>query len=68
MGLIPLNRRSKYWSVIWLASIWAIWLSRNDLIFNYVRPSAQKIFEDARFEVWLWIKGSIGSNSITFSD
>ncbi|CAL0318787.1 unnamed protein product [Lupinus luteus] len=68
MGLNPTNRLSKYWSVIWLATIWTIWLARNDFIFNSIRLITHKIFEDARFKAWLWIKGSLGSNFFSLAD
>ncbi|KAF1896371.1 hypothetical protein Lal_00034069 [Lupinus albus] len=55
--------------VIWLAIIWAIWLSRNDLIFNNVTPSPQQILDSAKVKLWLWIKGQNGMDSATmYSD
>ncbi|KAF1895933.1 hypothetical protein Lal_00033938 [Lupinus albus] len=45
MCMVKDRKRRKIRSVIWLATVWAIWLSRNDLIFNSVKSSLNQIFE-----------------------
>ncbi|KAF1871848.1 hypothetical protein Lal_00020643, partial [Lupinus albus] len=61
-----LDKKScKFWSVVWLATVWAIWLSRNDLIFNNTSITPQHILESARVKSWLWIKGQRGMDSST---
>ncbi|KAF1861709.1 hypothetical protein Lal_00026130, partial [Lupinus albus] len=66
MGLVNDRKCWKFWGVIWLATIWEIWLSRNDLIFNNVSPSPHQILDSARVKYWLWIKGQMGIDSATF--
>ncbi|KAF1894928.1 hypothetical protein Lal_00022422 [Lupinus albus] len=65
MGLIKDKKSCKFWSVVWLATVWAIWLSRNDLIFNNTSITPQHILESARVKSWLWIKGQRGMDSST---
>ncbi|KAF1865987.1 hypothetical protein Lal_00041685 [Lupinus albus] len=45
MGMVKDRNSWKLWSVIWLATTWAIWFSRNDLIFNSIKSSLQQIFK-----------------------
>ncbi|XP_019451803.1 PREDICTED: uncharacterized protein LOC109353899 [Lupinus angustifolius] len=63
MGMVPHRRCLNYWNILWLATIWAIWRSRNDFIFNSVHPSVEKIFEAARVTSWLLINGKRASFS-----
>ncbi|KAF1868903.1 hypothetical protein Lal_00048182 [Lupinus albus] len=48
MGLVKDKKCYKVWSVVWLATVWAIWLSRNDLIFNSNLNTPQQILDSAR--------------------
>ncbi|KAF1893310.1 hypothetical protein Lal_00001766 [Lupinus albus] len=66
MGMVKDKKRWSLWSVLWLATIWAIWLSRNDIIFNASKP--YHIFESARVKVWLWIKSQQWEEHITYND
>ncbi|KAF1875063.1 hypothetical protein Lal_00007679 [Lupinus albus] len=56
LGLVKDRKSWKFWSVIWFATIWAIWLSRNDFIFNNVNRSLLHILDSAKVKSWLWIK------------
>ncbi|KAF1874479.1 hypothetical protein Lal_00029906 [Lupinus albus] len=42
------EKTKQYSSVFWFATMWAIWLSRNELIFNKAESSPKQIFESAR--------------------
>ncbi|KAF1888790.1 hypothetical protein Lal_00036832 [Lupinus albus] len=54
LGMMHNRKRWKVWSVVWLATIWALWLTRNDIIFNNVTISSHKILDYAKVKVWLW--------------
>ncbi|KAF1886758.1 hypothetical protein Lal_00045995 [Lupinus albus] len=68
LGLVKDRKSWKFWSVIWFATIWAIWLSRNDFIFNNVNSSLLHILDSAKLKSWLWIKSQRGLNSTIYSD
>ncbi|KAE9604056.1 hypothetical protein Lalb_Chr11g0067301 [Lupinus albus] len=53
MGMISNNRLSKFWSIILLVTPWAIWLSKNDFIFNSIKHSLHKTFYSAKVKSWL---------------
>ncbi|KAF1864448.1 hypothetical protein Lal_00021871 [Lupinus albus] len=67
-GMVKDRKCRKAWSIIWFATVWAIWRSRNDFIFNNVRHSALQIMDAARVNAWLWIKNILGLNSFVYSD
>ncbi|KAE9608493.1 hypothetical protein Lalb_Chr08g0236321 [Lupinus albus] len=56
MGMVKDKKRWPLWSAFWFATIWATWLSQNELIFNATKLSQNHIFEYARVKSWLWIK------------
>ncbi|KAF1861525.1 hypothetical protein Lal_00025877 [Lupinus albus] len=68
MGMVKDRKLWKFWSVIWFASIWAIWLSRNDFIFNNVRPSLLHILDSAKVNSWIWLKCQCRLNSSLYAD
>ncbi|KAF1871323.1 hypothetical protein Lal_00020115 [Lupinus albus] len=65
MGLVKDKKCYKVWSVVWLATVWAIWLSRNDLIFNSNLNTPQQILDSARVKSWFWIKNQNGMDFTT---
>ncbi|KAE9610426.1 hypothetical protein Lalb_Chr07g0186481 [Lupinus albus] len=66
--MVKIRKNRLAWSSIWLATVWALWRSRNDSIFNNVRHSSLQILDVARMNIWLWIKNILGMNHITYSD
>ncbi|CAL0312877.1 unnamed protein product [Lupinus luteus] len=66
--MISHRKLSNLWSIIWLATIWSIWLTTNDFIFKDVHPSLQKILDSAKVQSWLWINGKTDNDIITFLD
>ncbi|KAF1881267.1 hypothetical protein Lal_00023303 [Lupinus albus] len=68
LGLVKNRKCWKTWSVIWIATIWALWLARNDLIFNNINPSINKILDSAKVKSWLWIKTQLGISSLLYDD
>ncbi|KAF1893987.1 hypothetical protein Lal_00003902 [Lupinus albus] len=61
LGMAKDKKGQNVWRIIWLAIIWAIWLHRNDIIFNHVRLSSLHLLDSARVNAWLWIKVSVKS-------
>ncbi|KAF1892289.1 hypothetical protein Lal_00010753, partial [Lupinus albus] len=49
-------------SIIWLATVWAIWKHQNEVIFNKVKPSTTYILDTAKVNVWLWLKHILGKD------
>ncbi|KAF1892130.1 hypothetical protein Lal_00036486 [Lupinus albus] len=68
IGMVSDKKSWKVWSSIWLATIWAIWLHRNDIIFNNIQTTTNRILDTARVNVWLWCKSVSGKISISYSD
>ncbi|KAE9593826.1 hypothetical protein Lalb_Chr18g0047181 [Lupinus albus] len=58
----------KVWSIIWLATVWAIWRHQNDVIFYKVCPSITLILDTAKVNAWLWIKNILGMDYILYLD
>ncbi|CAL0327858.1 unnamed protein product [Lupinus luteus] len=68
MDLLSPNHRPKLWSTIWLATIWSIWLSRNDIIFKSTNPSLHHILDTAKVNSWLWINAKAGNDTFSYSE
>ncbi|KAF1894118.1 hypothetical protein Lal_00004037 [Lupinus albus] len=68
LGMVKLRKNCHIWSTIWLATVWALWRSRNDTIFNNARHSSLHILDAAPVNVWLWIKTIVGMSHISYSD
>ncbi|KAF1893871.1 hypothetical protein Lal_00002411 [Lupinus albus] len=68
LGLAKNRKCWKLWNVIWLATIWALWLARNDIVFNNAQPSIHKILNSSKVNSWLWVKAQHGKDNILFTD
>jgi hypothetical protein len=40
---------------VWHAVVWAIWLTRNDLIFNAKVPVLKEVFDGIKLHSWKWL-------------
>jgi hypothetical protein len=40
---------------VWHAVVWAIWITRNDLIFNSKVPVIQEVFDRITMHSWMWL-------------
>ncbi|KAF1866492.1 hypothetical protein Lal_00017875 [Lupinus albus] len=58
----------KAWSIIWFATVWAIWRHQNDIIFNKTSLSIHHILDNAIVNVWLWIKNILEVEFFLYSD
>ncbi|KAF1866712.1 hypothetical protein Lal_00018097 [Lupinus albus] len=68
LGLVNANKGWKAWSIIWFATVWAIWRHRNDIIFNKTSISIHHILDNAKVNAWLWIKNTIWVEFSLYSD
>ncbi|KAE9585291.1 hypothetical protein Lalb_Chr25g0287421 [Lupinus albus] len=68
VGMVKDKRSRQTWSIIWYATIWALWRVRNNTIFNNVRRSISHILDVAMVNDWLWIKNFLGMTYIAYSD
>ncbi|KAI8562137.1 hypothetical protein RHMOL_Rhmol03G0011400 [Rhododendron molle] len=50
------NLERHVWEVTFFASLWSLWLARNDIIFNNVSRSASEVGELIKTRVAMWIK------------
>lgn len=50
------NLEKHMWEVTFFASLWSLWLARNDLIFNNVSRSASEVGELIKTRVAMWMK------------
>ena len=46
-------KRWRYW---WLAVTWSIWKLRNKILFANAEFDTNRLFEDAIFIVWTWLR------------
>ncbi|XP_006596884.1 uncharacterized protein [Glycine max] len=48
--------RAKRWRYWWLAVTWSIWKLRNRILFANAEFDTNRLFEDAIFIVWTWLR------------
>ena len=56
MGLQADGVRSNRWQCWWMALTWSIWKTRNSIVFSNGSFNANKLFEDAVFILWTWLR------------
>ncbi|KAL2567373.1 hypothetical protein AAZV13_19G222800 [Glycine max] len=56
MGLQVDGVRSNRWQCWWLTLTWSIWKTRNSIVFSNASFDANKVFEDAIFFLWSWLR------------
>lgn len=53
-GLIAGRTCRKTWHLFWFATIWSLWLHRNDIIFNQDTIDFEKVTDLIKTTVWRW--------------
>ncbi|XP_071687558.1 uncharacterized protein [Rutidosis leptorrhynchoides] len=48
-------KASRFWSLIGPASIWAIWIARNDALFNGIYTCWAGVIKCIKFKVFQWL-------------
>ena len=52
------GRKVALWlRLVWLAVVWAVWNSRNDIIFAEGTPTAALLIDKVKFSSWKWFLG-----------
>lgn len=67
-GMVRGKELKKLWMVIWFATTWSIWLSRNAVIFNQEPFDESKQLEIIKPRVWNWFKFRGKGSNHCFSD
>ncbi|KAL5193561.1 putative ribonuclease H protein [Glycine soja] len=57
LGVQPTGVRNNRWHCWWLALTWSIWKLRNSIVFSNANFDANKLFEEAIFLLWSWLRG-----------
>ena len=57
LGLQPAGVRNSRWNCWWLALTSSIWKVRNSIIFSNATFDANKLFDEAIFLLWSWLRG-----------
>eukprot|EP00256_Glycine_max_P035539 XP_006582029.1 uncharacterized protein LOC106794242 [Glycine max] len=57
LGLQPAGVRNSRWHCWWLALTSSIWKVRNSIIFSNATFDANKLFDEAIFLLWSWLRG-----------
>lgn len=60
-----LSGRKMMFSLIWLAVIWQVWISRNDTVFRGVPFVVEVAVDQIKLKTWEWLKSR--SNQFTYS-
>jgi hypothetical protein len=62
-GRILKGKKTKgLWHIIWLATTWCIWRSRNNILFKGDSVNVSSLFNNILYIAWLWFIGSLRSN------
>nr|KYP61726.1 Putative ribonuclease H protein At1g65750 family [Cajanus cajan] len=68
IGIPRCSGRDKMrWSVVWLATIWSLWLARNNVIFKDKVVAITDLVELIKIRSWNWIKTKDKSFFYSFS-
>ncbi|GKV09906.1 hypothetical protein SLEP1_g21339 [Rubroshorea leprosula] len=62
------GRNQKGWQVIWYATIWALWSTRNRRIFEAKQVSTDEVFHMVQYNSYCWIKSKIEDWTYSFAD
>ncbi|GKV48045.1 hypothetical protein SLEP1_g54880 [Rubroshorea leprosula] len=62
------GRNQKGWQVIWYATIWALWSTRNRRIFEAKQVSTEEVFHMVQYNSYCWIKSKIEGWTYSFAD
>ncbi|GKU89043.1 hypothetical protein SLEP1_g3234 [Rubroshorea leprosula] len=54
-GIAVSKRMRIGWEMVWLALVWTIWLTRNEILFNNKMVDTNKIFDYVQVRSFLWL-------------
>lgn len=67
-GLISGRASNEVWRMFWFATIWSIWLHRNDLIFKQGTLDFDNVTELIKIKVWSWSNSRVKKECFSFMD
>lgn len=53
---------------MWFATIWSLWLHRNELLFKQGNLYYDKVVELIKIRVWSWSNGRVKKGKLSFMD
>ncbi|GLT40728.1 hypothetical protein SLA2020_148410 [Shorea laevis] len=62
------GRNQKGWQVVWYATIWSLWLARNQKLFQAKHMSTEEVFQMVQCRSYCWIKSKIEGWSFSYLD
>ncbi|KAL8523889.1 hypothetical protein ACS0TY_013738 [Phlomoides rotata] len=54
-GIMGRKNRAKVAATIWIGTVWSIWNARNNLVFNKVSSTAEKIADEIKLLIRSWL-------------
>ncbi|XVF88973.1 hypothetical protein PTKIN_Ptkin19aG0094400 [Pterospermum kingtungense] len=68
LQLLPKKRCNKLWRMLFGATIWSIWLKRNDMIFKGGSLDIHNIIDLIKFRIGVWAKAKWPHVNVSISD
>ncbi|XP_076918970.1 uncharacterized protein LOC143579598 [Bidens hawaiensis] len=62
------KRKAKAFYAVCLATLWCLWKSRNDIVYNGVMITVESVVEDVKALSFLWVKNRAKSSSFSWAD
>lgn len=53
------GKARKVWQLFWNCTIWMLWRSRNEGIFQNGERNNREIFKRIKFNIWQWVKNKV---------
>lgn len=66
--LIRGNKMKKFRSLFWHATVWSLWLIRNEIIFKGGLVDFLAVLEQIKLRSWFWFSAEFGSSVYTITD
>jgi hypothetical protein len=57
------KRRRKCFSIVWLAYVWVLWKTRNDIVFNNVAVDVPAVVDRIQRLSWYWFLHNTAKDS-----
>jgi hypothetical protein len=62
-----INKRFRH--LVWLATMWCLWRSRNNIIFRGDHVNISSLVDQIKYMSWFWFSGRVRNNvDVVFSD
>lgn len=54
--------------MLWFATVWSLWLHRNEVIFNNGNLDFEKVIDSIKVSVWTWCDSYVKKGCFSFVD